>query len=246
MSYFEEEPFEWEPSEADEILEETKKKLLAIAKNSLAAEVKQLKEKIEYLESENKALKDREKDIAIKEREYEYKEKNMRKVVEDEFYKKTLEDILTEKAEQVDLWYTAWVGHAGPKCNLCNDKRELIFEWPDGSGIAKKPCSCAKQTYWYEPDVAHLLTLTVTKKNSKYANERQFILSEKYRKSEYYSESSEESNIEVAHVFEKFDEKVIEEFKNIAFGKRICFTNKEACQQFCDWRNKREGYPKES
>lgn len=92
----------------DEILEETKKKLLAIAKNSLAEEVKQLKEKIEYLESENKALKDRERDIAIKVQEWEYKEKNMRKVVEDEFYKKTLEDILTEKAEQVDLWYAAW------------------------------------------------------------------------------------------------------------------------------------------
>ena len=54
MSYWDyEEPY-WEPSEADELFDELKSKLIDSAKTSIKSDMESLKSRNEYLESRNK------------------------------------------------------------------------------------------------------------------------------------------------------------------------------------------------
>ena len=158
MSYWDyEEPY-WEPSEADELFDELKSKLIDLAKTSIKSDMESLKSRNEYLESRNKELEKKAHEVEQKERDLQYKADNLRREVEKEFYKTAIEDVLKNALEESVLWFAHNTPHTKPKCNKCNENREWVLKWPNGE-ISTKKCDCDTPDYWYEPQETHITML---------------------------------------------------------------------------------------
>lgn len=66
MSYWDYDEPVWEPSEADELFDELKSKLVNAAKVSLKNDMESLKRRNEYLEKRNKELEDKAQEVLSK------------------------------------------------------------------------------------------------------------------------------------------------------------------------------------
>ena len=167
MSYWDyEEPY-WEPSEADELFDELKSKLIDSAKTSIKSDMESLKSRNEYLESRNKELEKKAYEVEQKERDLQYKADNLRREVEKEFYKTAIEDVLKNALEESVLWFAHNTPHTKPKCNKCNENREWVLKWPNGE-VSTKKCDCDTPDYWYEPQETHITMLKYKIRNSNY------------------------------------------------------------------------------
>lgn len=105
MGYWDYDEPVWEPSEADELFNELKSKLVDAAKVSLKSDMESLKSRNEYLEKRNKYLEDKAHSVDQKEHDIEYKSRNLRREVEKEFYKAAIEDIFKDMIEKSQLWF---------------------------------------------------------------------------------------------------------------------------------------------
>ena len=238
MSYWDyEEPY-WEPSEADELFDELKSKLIDSAKTSIKSDMESLKSRNEYLESRNKELEKKAYEVEQKERDLQYKADNLRREVEKEFYKTAIEDVLKNALEESALWFAHNTPHTKPKCNKCNENREWVLKWPNGE-ISTKKCDCDTPDYWYEPQETHITMLKYKIRNSNYPSERRYSLERSYNPStsSYYDNYSY-SDFGIQFVYDEFCDDVIEKRKELGYGKRIGFKTKEECQKYCDWLNK--------
>ena len=95
-SYWDYEEPVWEPSEADELFDEMKSKLVEAAKDSLKHDIESLKRRNEYLEKRNKELEEKAQEVSRKESDLEFKSRNIRREVEKEFYKTAIDDIFKD------------------------------------------------------------------------------------------------------------------------------------------------------
>lgn len=179
MSYWDYEEPMWEPSEADELFDEIKSKLIDAAKDSLKSDMEHLKSRNEYLEKRNKELEDKAREVSSKESDLEYKSRNLRREVEREFYKAAIEDIFKDMIEKSQLWFAENKPHEKPKCDKCDENRNWVLTWPNGEKVTKK-CDCAQPDYWYEPKEAWIDTLRYRIQNSNYQSERHYRLDKTY------------------------------------------------------------------
>ena len=238
MSYWDYEEPMWEPSEADELFDEIKSKLIDAAKDSLKSDMEYIKSRNEYLEKRNKELEDKAREVSNKESDLEYKSRNLRREVEKEFYKAAIEDIFKDMIEKSQLWFAENKPHEKPKCDKCDENRNWVLTWPNGEKVTKK-CDCAQPDYWYEPKEAWIDTLRYRIQNSNYQSERYYRLDKTYDRigSEYNDYSYADFGIQL--VYDKFCDDVIEKRKQLGYGKKIGFKSKEECQKYCDWLNER-------
>lgn len=81
MSYWDYDEPVWEPSEADELFDEMKSKLIEAAKSSLKNDMESLKRRNEYLEKRNKELEEKAQEVSRKESDLESKSRNIRREV---------------------------------------------------------------------------------------------------------------------------------------------------------------------
>lgn len=240
MSYYDyDEPY-WEPSEADELFDEIKDKLIDSAKSSLKNDMDMLRSENTYLKKRNEELEKKIYEVEQKERELDYKEKNLKREVEKEFYAKNVRDVFEEWLNHAEVWYAENIPYDRPKCNLCNENRQWVLEFPDGS-IINKYCTCNQKDYVYEPRISQSVWSKFHKTKVK-----ESILGDKCR---VYLKSSYEPNKEYAdaydcycefridRVFETFTDEAIEYHKNKQYGERLAFESKEECQKYCDWLN---------
>lgn len=237
MGYWDyEEPY-WEPSEADELFDEIKSKLVDAAKSSIKADMESLRSRNEYLENRNKELESKAREVEQKERDLQYKADNLRREVEREFYKTSIEDIFKEALEESTLWFADHKPHTRPKCDKCNDDREWEFIWPNGKKVTHQ-CDCAMYDYWYEPQETCLITLKYKVHDSKYPSERYYRLDKNHNvvKTSWYDDYSH-SDFRIQFVYDKFCDDVIEKHNELGYGSYIGFKNKEECQKYCDWLN---------
>lgn len=240
MSYWDYEEPMWEPSEADELFDELKSKLVDAAKASLKNDMESLKSRNEYLEKRNKELEDKAQEVSRKESVLEYKAQNLRREVEREFYKTAIDDLFKDAIEQSQLWFADNKPHEKPKCDKCNADRKWVLTWPDGTTTSKQ-CTCSRPDYWYEPQETWLNVLTYKVKDSNYQSERYYGLDKSYqstRSDRWGDYSSAEFGIQF--VYDKFCDDTIEKYEQLNYGKHIGFTSKEECQKYCDWLNKRK------
>lgn len=240
MSYWDYEEPMWEPSEADELFDEIKSKLIDAAKDSLKSDMESLKRRNEYLEKRNKELEDKSLEVSRKESDLEYKSRNLRREVEKEFYKTAIEDLFKDALEESVLWFADNKPHEKPKCDKCNAAREWVLTWPDGT-TTKKRCECSNPDYWYEPQETWIQTLKYKVKDSNYPSERYYRLdkshqdtTERYRYGDYSC-----NDFGIQFVYDEFCDDVLEKHEHLNYGKKIGFKSKEECQKYCDWLNKR-------
>lgn len=241
MSYWDYEEPVWEPSEADELFDELKSKLVDAAKASLKNDMESLKRRNEYLEKRNRELEEKAQEVSRKESDLEFKSRNIRREVEKEFYKTAIDDVFKDAIEQSQLWFADNKPHEKPKCDKCDENRNWVLTWPDGTTTSKK-CTCSQPDYWYEPRETWIDTLKYKIKDSDYQSERYYRLDKSYQ---YTGDSrwSYCSSIDfgILFVYDKFCEDVIEKNEQPGYGKRIGFKSKEECQKYCNWLNKRKG-----
>lgn len=240
MSYWDYEEPIWEPSEADELFDELKSKLVDAAKASLKNDMEFLKSRNESLEKRNKELEDKAQEVSRKESALEYKAQNLRREVEKEFYKTAINDLFKNVLEKSQLWFANNKPHEKPKCDKCNADRKWVLTWPDGTTTSKQ-CTCSQPDYWYEPEETWINILKYKVKDSNYPSERYYRLDETYqntgsdRRCDYSS-----ADFGIQFVYDKFCDDVMEKHEQLNYGKRIGFTSKEECQKYCDWLNKQK------
>lgn len=138
MSYWDYEEPMWEPSEADELFDEIKSKLIDAAKDSLKSDMESLKRRNEYLEKRNKELEDKSLEVSRKESDLEYKSRNLRREVENEFYKTAIDDIFKDALEKSQLWIAYNKPHEKPKCDKCGKHSEYADSYDAALDKAKK------------------------------------------------------------------------------------------------------------
>ena len=240
MSYWDYEEPIWEPSEADELFDELKSKLVDAAKASLKNDMEFLKNRNEYLEKRNKELEDKAREVSRKESNLEYKAQNLRREVEKEFYRTAIDDLFKDVLEKSQLWFADNKPHEKPKCDKCNADRKWVLTWPDGTTTSKQ-CTCSQPDYWYEPEETWINILKYKVKDSNYQSERYYRLDETYQSagSDRWGDYSS-ADFGIQFVYDKFCDDVIEKYEQLNYGKHIGFTSKEECQKYCDWLNKRK------
>ena len=151
----------------------------------------------------------------------EYKSRNLRREVEKEFYKTAIDDIFKDTIEKSQLWFADNKPHEKPKCNKCDENRNWVLTWPDGTTTSKR-CTCSQPDYWYEPQETWINCIRYIVKDSNYQSERYYRLDKSYQytgDSRWNDYSYEDFGIQF--VYDKFCEDVIEKTEQLGYMKKL-------------------------
>jgi len=229
----------YEPTIADEILMEYQQKMKDALLESVKLEIKNIENENIRLKNENKEYKKRETDILNKEKDLKYKEDNLKREVIDEFYKSNVGDTLKQYLEDSEVWFADIERYQNIKCNLCNEERKLVANFPNDE-ISTKECACAKLLIKYVPVLSELTMIKFNKKNSRYSSDRKYYFNNSYSPPNNRSDYDYEyQDFKICHIIDEFNESIIVLHKDKKYGERLGFRNKEECQNYCDWLNKK-------
>lgn len=240
MSYFDEEDF-YEPSEGELFFDEMKEKFREILCEDVNSELSRLTKENAELRKTVKEYNDKKMELSRRERDIRYKEDNLRRDVEKEFYNKTIEEVFEHLLEDSEVWYAEHIPHEKPKCNLCNEERELIATYPNGE-IVKKQCDCASPIYVYEPIISVNKQIKFHKAyKPRYSDHKKCYFTKNYRPNKDYAEAYDcYSEFRIENIFDEFNNDVKEYHETKRYGEKVAFRNKEACQKYCDWLNEKQ------
>lgn len=229
----------YEPSEGEMFFDEMKEKFREILREDVNTELSRLTKENAELRKTVKEYNDKKMELARRERDIHYKEDNFKRDVEREFYSKTMDEVFEHLLEDSEVWYAECVPHEKPKCDLCNEEREMIATYPNGE-IVKKQCDCAKQpTYVYEPVISVNKQIKFHKTyKPRYSDHKECYFTKSYRPNKDYAKAYDYySEFRIENIYDEFNEdvKVYHEAKR--YGEKVAFRNKEACQKYCDWLN---------
>lgn len=217
--------YEFEPSEADELFDEIKNKLIDRASQAIKDEISKLRERNKYLED----LTDKQQGQLTKyeqeNRQREWTEERIRKEIERDYLNKKVIDIIRPFVESKELWAAIYQRVLGDKCDLCNENRELVHEFPNGV-IAKAPCTCNKGEYLYCPEKVDVDAFRYKSTNS---NRLTYVKI-------YFAD---ECKIESRRVYSEFGDEIIAEADTKPRWMEYIFDNEDACKQYCDWLNEK-------
>jgi hypothetical protein len=209
------EEFYNEPNEFDMQIDEFKQSLLTSVKTEYTAEMERLKAENAELQEVKKNFEQIKNDYKHKEQQLQYDRNNMERTVRGTKLAELMKDL------DVTLYSADYKSVQGPKCDNCNDRREIVFTSPSGKQLAEA-CECAKRSVVYIPAEK---ILTEFRKNrhgqgliawySQYRDEDDgFTLSSSTVVKNIYSEGMDFNELGRYDTF---------------------FRSEEDCQKFCDW-----------
>lgn len=209
----------YEPTLADEILTEASAKLMAAIKQDVAAHIKEIETRNEYLEADNKNL--REKVSAVNQEKRELEER--RKELERKAARMSIKDFLGQRAV---IMYRADYNHvAGPKCDKCNDDRVRPYKTPLGSD-ATEQCPCSVRHRVYAPKEFAMSSMSRERRGDEVR-----VWFKRYEKEDTYSSSTFVKN---ENVYSGDSD-----FGSLNMYKTF-FLEEAQCQRFCDWLNNQD------
>lgn len=225
----------YDPSEGELFFDEMKEKFREILREDVNSEFIRLTKENAELRKIVKEYNDKKMELDRRERDVQYKEDNLKRDVEREFYSKTMDEVFEHLLEDSEVWYAERVPHEKPKCDLCNEEREMIATYPNGE-VVKKQCDCAKPTYVYEPAISENKQIKFHK-SYKYSDKKCYFTKNHKPNRDYAEAYDYYSEFRIEKIYDEFNEdvKVYHEAKR--YGEKIAFRNKEACQKYCDWLN---------
>ena len=228
----------YDPSEGELFFDEMKEKFREILREDVNSELSRLTKENAELRKIVKEYNDKKMELARRERDVQYKEDNLKRDVEREFYSKTMDEVFEHLLEDSEVWYAERVPHEKPKCDLCNEEREMITTYPNGE-IVKKQCDCAKPTYVYEPVISVNKQITFHKAyKPRYSDHKKCYFTKNHKPNKDYAEAYDYySEFRIEKIYDEFNDEVKEYHKAKRYGEKIAFRNKEACQKYCDWLN---------
>lgn len=220
MSYYDYEDYYREPSEFEQQIDELKDSLFNAVK-------KEHKDKMGKLEKENIELQEVKKNWNVLEKDYKDKLQDLQRKIETaerDAKRMRLKDFMSELKQQ--LWQANSSGVYAPKCDKCDDKRQIYFNSPTNKRMSED-CECGKAFSKYKPVAYELYSF---QQNN---NDIGKWYKKPYNDSDYYSEDSKHVDLLV---------KTEDDFKSI--GDRlysVFFVTEELCQKYCDIKNKENG-----
>ena len=228
----------YEPSEGELFFDEMKEKFREILREDVNSELSRLTKENAELRKIVKEYNDKKMELTRRERDIQYKEDNLKRDVEREFYSKTMDEVFEHLLEDSEVWYAERVPHEKPKCDLCNEDREMIATYPNGE-VIKKQCDCAKPTYVYEPVISINRQIKFHKAyKPRNSDNKRVYFTKKYSPNKDYADAYDYySEFRNEKIYDEFNDEVKEYHKVKRYGEKIAFRNKEACQKYCDWLN---------
>lgn len=152
-----------------------------------------------------------------------------------------MEEVFENLLEDSDVWYAEHVPHMKPKCNLCDENRELVATYPDGT-MTKKPCECSKSINLYEPIISQNREIIFHKAyNVRYIDDKKIYFVKNYMPNKDFVEAYDYySEFKIEKIFDDFTDETKEYHKQKRYGERIAFRSQDACQKYCDWLNEKK------
>lgn len=200
----------------------------------LKESVKQeVKDEIERLRKENTVLQE------YKKHQEENDEKLARELSKLEKERRNLESKIKKariKELLGDYIVTAWVVQRiyteKPKCNRCNEKRELVFKSPRGREYYES-CECSEPIVSYNPQATELISI-------KTREDRGDVL---YTRTYFIAPTIYQTSREIEDSFERtsrvYNGEAYEDIDGF-YSTSIVFLEKSKCQDFCDYLNHKE------
>lgn len=221
MSYFDDyEDYYNEPSEFEQQVDEFKESLLKSVKQEHISEMNRLKK-------ENLELQEVKKNWNTIESEYKNKIRELQRKIESaesDARRAKLNDIMQELKH--DLWQVYSTSVYNPKCNKCDDRREIHFISPQGKDMVES-CNCATSYSKYVPKKYELYSF----QQSIHGNGVSSWYKRAYEDeidSSYYDSKYVELLIKTEEDFKLIQNKLYHTF----------FISEELCQKYCDLKNK--------
>ena len=239
MGYYEYDTGYYEPSNANIFFDEMKEKFRDYLTEDIKHELQSYEEQNKNLVARNDELNTELQQLRYEKSKAKWSEESIRREVENEFYAKAIDELFESRIENVDVWFADHIAHQPPKCEYCNDDRHRVYVYPDGLKT-KIACPCSQFVYCYEPKPSTLKCLQYRVKPSRYSSERKYYMADwkSYNPNDRYSDYGY-SDFKIIHIVDKFDDNAIELHNNKDYGEKIGFKTKEACQEYCDWLNKK-------
>ena len=228
----------YEPSEGELFFDELKEKFHEILREDIKTELEKLRKENTDLKRTVKEFRNKEIRLNEKCRELQYREENLKREVEKEFYQKNMTEVFEGLMEDYEVWYAENVPHEKPKCNLCDENRDLIAVYPNGEKV-KKRCECSCKEYWFEPVTSCLEAVQFHKAiHPRYSEGKKFYFKKEYIPNKKFSDAYETyREFHIDNTYDEFNDDVKYYHKHKGYGNRISFRSKEECQKYCDWLN---------
>jgi len=228
----------YEQSEVDQLVEEFKDKIREHLLPNIREEIERLNKLNFELKQKNEKYKKRESEINAKERDLKYKEENLKREVEKEFYESNIGDTLKDYIEKSEVYFADSKGLRQDKCSLCNGKRKLVANFPNGK-TTETNCDCSNLIHKFVPEASELSLIKFNKRDSRYQSERKFYISKTYipSKESSYRDDYSYNEFKLCQIVNEFNEdiKLLHEEKE--YNTKIGFIIKEECKKYCDWLN---------
>jgi hypothetical protein len=218
MSYFDEidDNNFYEPSEFDEKIDDLKFTL----KQSIK---KEFFDRMELLEKENaelQSVKNRMDEIEYEHMRFQHSMEQKIKEAQANVRKERLIELLGEN--MTVAWGVNNVGAERPKCDKCDEQRRINFKSPQGNNCSEY-CDCSIKDYIYIPEEYKLIKIEVEGIDIPYY----------YR---YYTNNTINPTCEHCNTTNVYKDG--EPFDKVN-SYQIVFLDKETCQKYCDWKNKK-------
>ena len=228
----------YEPSEGELFFDEMKEKFRETLEADIDSQLGKLTRENAELRKTIKEYNDKKIELARREREVQYKEDNLLRDVEREFYRKTMDEVFEHLLEDSEVWCAEHIPHDKPKCDLCDEERQMVATYPNGE-VAKKQCECAKPTYVYEPVISVNRQIKFHKAfKPRNSENKRVYFTKKYSPNKDYADAYDYySEFRIENIYDEFNEDVKIYHEAKSYGTKIAFRNKEACQKYCDWLN---------
>lgn len=209
-----------EPSEFEMQIDEWKETLRSEVKKEYQEEMARLKEKnaklMDIKNNWNEKVEELEEEkakltYAIRTAEKEAKKMRLRELLED----------FTKQA-----WgYKCSYEYIREKCDKCDKNGYIHYKSPQGRDV-KEECNCRERRYFYSPVEAEIVEL-----NGRRGNENINIYFE-YKRNNYEDDDRDNYTL-TTRIYDGQDFDLINDY----YG--MIFWDKEDCQRFCDYLNKK-------
>lgn len=218
--YYEEDYYEYQPSDADEIISDATDQLVSLIKQRAKRNIVEVIEENKRITDENKKLRDEAYEVKKLKTEYENKLKSL----ESEFYRSKLKDVIEKANLTSEIWRIETKSERQEKCDKC-DKNGNITVIDEFGREHKVSCICRSNIVSYYTYPINLCNVSL------YKRERDEI--NMYGK--YYDEKRE-----IGITFSKSENYVILDTLDTSITPYRCYyRTKEEAQKHCDYLNEK-------
>ena len=233
MYDYDNDEFYYEPTMADEIFNRAKKELEECLKKEIKDQIKSTMDYNFKLRQENQELRQQIAKLDSRERDLANREAQFERTA----LRKVFSELLKPLEEQMEVYSVDYEYVKKDKCDKCDTNRRIYYKSPSGKDVYEE-CSCNKSYRVYSPKPKIVKTVNIFKDRDK----SKFAFNVKYESRDY---DEGYCKFEVDKLIENIDDMGdLSKLNEYQMEYNTGFKNKEDCQKYCDYLNKKYKVPK--